>query len=67
MPFIDPKAQPSASEHLSGALQNANQTAKVLSARKVLRCQYFLSRYPQIHSYLLYISFGVVDQTYCTE
>ena len=65
--FIDPQAQASGSEHLSGALQNGSQTAKVLSVRKVLRDQCFLSRYPRIHYYVLYISLSFVDQTYCTE
>ncbi|HEV2397143.1 MAG TPA: hypothetical protein VGS27_09410 [Candidatus Sulfotelmatobacter sp.] len=55
------------SQNPSGALQNGIRTAKVLSVRKVLRNQYFLSRYPQMHYYMLYISLSVSDQTYCTE
>jgi len=39
----------------------------VLSVRIVRRGQYFLSRYPQIHYYLLYISLSISDRTYCTE
>ncbi|MGB7603458.1 MAG: hypothetical protein WBM24_24355 [Candidatus Sulfotelmatobacter sp.] len=35
--------------------------------RKVLRNQYFVSRYPQIHYYMLYISLRISDQTYCSE
>ena len=65
--FIAPIAQASGSEHTGGAPENGNRTAKVLSVRKVLREQYFLSRYPQIHYYLLYISLSISDQTYCTE
>ena len=37
----------------------------MLGVRKVLRDQYFLSRYPQIHHFILYISLSVSDQTYC--
>jgi hypothetical protein len=55
------------SEDPSGAPQNGIHTAKVLSVRKVLRNQYFLSRYPQILYYMLYISLRVSDQTYCAE
>jgi hypothetical protein len=39
----------------------------VLSVRKVLRDQYFLSRYPRTHYYILYISLRVPDQMCCTE
>jgi len=41
------------------------QTAKVASVRKVLRTPYFVSRYPQIHYYVLYFALRVSDQTYC--
>lgn len=41
--------------------------AQLLSVRKVLRNQYFVSRYPQIHYYVLYISMRISDQTYCAE
>jgi hypothetical protein len=45
---------------------NGNQqTAQTLSVRKVLGNQYFVSRYPQIHYYMLYISLRISDQTYC--
>jgi hypothetical protein len=43
------------------------QTAQILSVRKVLRNQYFVSRHPQIHYYPLYISLRISDQTYCSE
>ena len=43
------------------------QTAQVVSVRKVLRNQYFVSRYPQIHYYMIYISLRISDQTYCSE
>ena len=65
--FIAPIARASGSEHTGGTPENGNGTAKVLSVRKVLREQYFLSRYPQIHYYLLYISLSISDQSYCTE
>jgi len=54
----------------AGIVEPANQgeqTARILSVRKVLRNQYFASRYPQIHYYILYISLRASDQTYCTE
>jgi hypothetical protein len=35
--------------------------------RKVLHQQYFVSRYPQIHYYDLYISLRTADQGYCVE
>jgi hypothetical protein len=62
-------------ERLSGSagmVEPANpnqgpQTARILSVRKVLRNQYFASRYPQIHYYTLYISLRASEQTYCTE
>jgi len=57
-------------ERVSGAGEPANQgeqTARILSVRKILRNQYFVSRYPQIHYYILYISLLASDQTYCTE
>jgi hypothetical protein len=45
----------------------SQQTAQILSVRKVLRNQYFVSRHPQIHYYPLYISLRISDQTYCSE
>jgi hypothetical protein len=43
------------------------QTARVVSVRKVLRTPYIVSRYPQIHYYVLYFALRVSDQTYCGE
>jgi hypothetical protein len=43
------------------------QIAKILSVRKVLRNQYFGSRYPQMHHYLLYFAVRISDKTYCSE
>jgi hypothetical protein len=43
------------------------QIGKVLSVRKVLENRYFVSRYPQIHYYLLYFAVRTSDQTYCAE
>jgi hypothetical protein len=65
--FMAARPWASDSKNPSRALQNGSQTARVLSVRKVLRDQYFLSRYPQIHYYMLYTSLSVSDQTYCTE
>jgi hypothetical protein len=45
----------------------SQQTAQILSVRKVLHNPYFVSRYPQTHYYLLYISLRISDQTYCSE
>lgn len=65
--FMAASSRASDSEHSSGALQSGSQTAKVLSVRTVLRDQYFVSRYPHTHYYILYISLSVSDQTYCFE
>ena len=43
------------------------QIGKILSVRKVLGNRYFVSRYPQIHYYLLYFAVRTPDQTYCAE
>jgi hypothetical protein len=43
------------------------QTGKILTVRKVLENRYFVSRYPQIHYYLLYFAVRTSDQTYCAE
>jgi hypothetical protein len=43
------------------------QIGKILSVRKVLENHYFVSRYPQIHYYLLYFAVRISDQTYCAE
>ena len=40
---------------------------KILSVRKVLENRYFVSRYPQVHYYLLYFAVRTSDQTYCAE
>jgi len=40
---------------------------KILSVRKVLENRYFVSRYPQIHYYLLYFAVRTSAQTYCAE
>lgn len=51
----------------AASANQAEQAGRILSVRKVLRDQYFLSRYPQIHYCMLYISLGVSEETYCTE
>jgi hypothetical protein len=43
------------------------QIGKILSVRKVLENRYFVSRYPQIHYYLVYFAVRTSDQTYCAE
>jgi hypothetical protein len=43
------------------------QIGKILSVRKALRNQYFGSRYPQMHYYLLYFAVRTSTQTYCAE
>jgi hypothetical protein len=43
------------------------QTGKIGTVRKVLENRYFVSRYPQIHYYLLYFAVRTSDQTYCAE
>ncbi len=43
------------------------QIGKIVSVRKVLENRYFVSRYPQIHYYLLYFAVRTSDQTYCAE
>lgn len=48
-------------------LGEGQQVGKVVSVRKVLRNQYFVSRYPQIHYYLLYLTIRAPNQTYCSE
>ena len=40
---------------------------KILSVRKVLENRYFVSRYPQIYSYLLYFAVRISFQTFCAE
>ena len=40
---------------------------KILSVRKALENRYFVSRYPQIHYYLLYFAVRTSAQTYCAE
>jgi hypothetical protein len=43
------------------------QIGKILSVQKVLRNQYFSSRYPQTHYYLLYFAVRSSSQTYCAD
>jgi hypothetical protein len=43
------------------------QIGKILSVRKALETRYFVSRYPQIHYYLVYFAVRTSDQTYCAE
>ena len=65
--FLAPEEPLFGSRGPAGSAREGEQAAKILGVRKVLRNQYFLSRYPQIHYYILYISIIVSDQTYCTE
>ena len=50
-----------------GSSSEGQQIGKILSVRKVLRNQYFGSRYPQMHYYLLYFAVRTSDQEYCAE
>jgi len=43
----------------------SRQVARVMSVRKVLENHYFVSRYPQIHYYMLYLGVRIVGQPYC--
>ena len=43
------------------------QIGRIISVQKMLRNQYFVSRYPQIHYYLVYFAVRTSDQTYCAE
>jgi hypothetical protein len=52
---------------LTEPAKQGEQFGRILSVRKSLRTPYFLSRYPQIHYYNLYITLHVSGQTYCTE
>jgi hypothetical protein len=52
---------------LARVSSNEDQMGTILSVRKVLRDPYFVSRFPRIHYYILYISIRVSDQTYCSE
>ena len=45
----------------------SQQIGKILSVRKVLQNQYFGSRYPQMHYYLLSFALRTSNQTYCAE
>jgi len=57
----------SGSETAPASASEGQQSAKVLSVRKVLRTPYFTSRYPQIHYYELHFALRAADQTYCGE
>jgi len=52
---------------LPSSSSEGQQIGKILSVRKVLENRYFVSRYPQIHYYLLYFAVRTSDQTYCAE
>ena len=52
---------------LPSSSSEGQQIGKILSVRKVLRNQYFGSRYPQMHYYLLYFAVRTSNQTYCAE
>jgi len=43
------------------------QVGKILSVRKVLLTPYFVSRFPQIHYYMLYFAIHASERTYCSE
>jgi hypothetical protein len=49
---------------VSGEVQ---QTGKILSVRKIPVGYHFVTRYPQVRYYLLYLTVRVSDKTYCSE
>lgn len=55
------------SKGLTESPNQEEQTGNILSVRKVLRDQYFLSRYPRIHYYILFVSVRISNQNYCTQ
>jgi hypothetical protein len=55
------------SAHPLSSSSKGQQIGKILSVRKVLENRYFVSRYPQVHYYLLYFAVRASDQTYCAE
>lgn len=65
--FLGPVQPTFSVGNLSEPANQAEQSGKILNVRKALRNQYFLSRYPQIHYYNLFITLRVSGQTYCTE
>jgi hypothetical protein len=50
-----------------GASGEVQQTGKVLSVRKTQVGYHFVTRYPQVRYYLLYLTVRVSDKTYCGE
>ncbi len=59
--YSDGSAPPASSS------SKGQQIGKILSVRKVLQNHHFVSRYPQIHYYLLYFAVRTSDHTYCAE
>jgi hypothetical protein len=49
------------------SVNESQHIGKILSVRKVLENRYFVSRYPQVHYYLLYFAVRASNQTYCAE
>jgi hypothetical protein len=49
------------------ASSEVQQTGKILSVRKVPLGYHFVSRYPQVRYYLLYLTVRVSGKTYCAE
>ena len=50
---------------LSASSNEGRQVARIISVRKALENHYFVSRYPQVHYYMLYLGVRIADQTYC--
>jgi hypothetical protein len=65
--FLALQGLPFKSEPPPSSSGEGQQIGKILSVRKVLENRYFVSRYPQIHYYLLYFAVRISDQTYCAE
>jgi hypothetical protein len=51
----------------AGTSSQARQIGEVLRVRKVLRHEYFVSRYPRTHYFLPYSAVRISDRTVCTE
>jgi hypothetical protein len=65
--FFVPIGYAQGSEPPPASSSELPQIGKLLSVRKILRTPYFVSRYTQIHYYMLYFAIRVSARTYCTE
>ncbi len=49
------------------ASTDVQQTGKIVNVRKVPLGYHFVTRYPQVRYYLLYLTVRLSDRTYCAE